>query len=130
MSSIIKLCLLFLSGLYLSSCATIIGGWSNTLVLRSESGQSAEVYLDGEYIGEAPDAIKLPPRRIQHGSTLRLEAEGYQPVEYTILRRPSAPYVIADVVSTFGLALLVDFADGHIYRPRPRKIEYDLEKKP
>ncbi len=112
----------------ISSCATILGGRSNTLIFQSPQAQPAEIFLDGERIGQAPGKIKLPAHKIQHGSQLLIQADGFQPSAYTILRRPDPVYVASDVISTLGIALAVDFIDGQIYRPRPRKFIYVLEK--
>lgn len=123
------LCICLLAGL--SSCATILGGRSNTLVFESPNSQQADVFLDGEKVGQAPGKIKLPARKIQHGSRLSINAEGFRAEEYVILRRPDPVYVVADVISsipTIGIALIVDFSDGQVYRPRPRKFVYELEK--
>jgi hypothetical protein len=125
--ALVKHLLLLLVVASISSCATVFGRWNNSLVLKNDSGQMADVYLDGEHIGQAPGKIKLHSRRIQHGSQLVLENESGRR-EYTILRRPSTAYLIADIVSTAGVALVVDFADGQIYRPKPRMIEYDLSE--
>ncbi len=122
--------LIILLGLALSglnSCATVFGNFSNALVLRSEDPTPAEVFLDGEKIGTAPGKIKLPPNQIQHGSELLITADGYQDQAYTLQRRPSLPYIFADLITTAGLGMAVDFISGSIYRPQKRKINYQLK---
>ncbi len=112
----------------LSSCATLLGSKTNTL--KFQEGVEAQVYLDDQLIGNAPGKIKLPAKQIQHGSTLRIEAEGYQEEEFLILRKPHLAYVAADMVGSIfltGIPVLVDFSSGQIYRPVPRKINYTLE---
>lgn len=128
MNRVLSCSFLFLIAFSISSCATVFGRWNNTLVFKSPQFQAADVYLDGVPIGKAPGKIKLDPRQIQHGSELRLEADGHEPLEIILRREASAGYIIADVLATAGVALVIDFADGYIYRPKPRRIVYVLEK--
>lgn len=111
----------------LQSCATVFGGRTNTLVFREESTPRAKVYLDNNYAGEAPGKIRLKKSEIQHGSKLEIKAEGFETAEYLILRRVSPLYSAVDIV-TGALWLGIDFANGNIYRPFPRKFSYELIK--
>ncbi len=87
---------------------------------------AAKVYIDGELIGEAPGRIKIKKGKIQHGSILEVKADGYKSKEYMILRKQDAAYTVVDLL-TGGVALIVDYSTGNIYRPRPRRFEYNLE---
>lgn len=111
----------------LSSCATILQGKKSRLVFKEGSTPSAEVYMDGEKIGDAPGKVSLASKTIQHGSVLTLKAEGYQDKEYLILRKQNAVYTVVDLLLG-GIPLLVDYTTGNIYTPVPRKIECTLEK--
>ena len=115
------------AGIIFNGCATILGGKSNTLVFSEESLPKAEVYIDGERIGKAPGKLKVPKEKIQHGSKLVLKAEGYEEKEYLLLRRQSGIYSVADLL-TGVIPLFVDYTTGNIYRPEPRKFEYELVK--
>lgn len=122
-----KYLLLWLSAfslLGLSSCATVFGRWHNSLVFENENNQPAEVYLDGEKIGEAPGKIKLDARRIQQGSRLEIRSAGQPAQEYVLLRRVHGGYTLLNLVATAGLGMAVDFGTGYIYRPDPRKFTY------
>lgn len=110
-----------------SSCATILGGKNNTLHFNNEDLAQAEVFMDGEKIGEAPGKIKVPKGEIQHGSKIEIKAPGYQDQEYLILRKQHAVYTLASLL-TGGIPLIVDFSTGAIYRPRPYKFQYELIK--
>ena len=112
----------------LQSCATVLGSRTNTLVFDTSMQQQAEVFLDGKKIGTAPGKIKLDARRIQHGSIIRVEAPGYKNLEYQVMRRPNAGYIVLNLVATAGVGMAVDYGTGYIYRPNPRKIVYDLQK--
>ena len=128
MQKIITLFLFAISLCLLQSCATVFGSRSNSLNFVNEEGQTAEVYLDGKKIGDAPGKIKLPAREIQQGSKLELRSKGYPTQEYTILRRVSPGYTLLNVVSTAGLGMAVDFGTGYIYRPTPRKFDFTFTK--
>ena len=110
-----------------SGCATILGGRNNTFHFNDESLTEAEVYMDGEKIGDAPGKIKVPKGQIQHGSKIEIQADGFHTQEYVILRKQHAAYTIASLL-TGGIPLIVDFSTGDIYRPRPHKFEYVLQK--
>ncbi len=111
----------------LNSCATVFGGKMNTLVFAVESYPQAEVFIDGQQIGNAPGKIKVPRNTIQHGSVLTINAEGYDEQEFLILRKQSGFYTVVDLLSGI-FPLVVDYSNGNIYRPRPRKFEYTLVK--
>lgn len=119
--------LIIIIGFIFQSCATILGGKSNTLVFTEESLPKANVFIDGEMIGEAPGKIKVPKEKIQHGSILVVKAEGYEEKEYLILRKQQAVYTVVDFLFG-GIPLAVDYATGNIYRPVPRSFEYNLIK--
>jgi hypothetical protein len=60
-------------------------------------------------------------RRIQHGSTFLIKAEGHETEEYLILRKPHALYIIANA-AIGGIPLGIDYCMGQIYRPNPGKV--------
>lgn len=113
--------------LLFQSCATILGGRSNTLVFSEESLPSAQVFIDGELIGDAPGKIKVSKAKIQHGSILVIKAEGYSEKEYLLLRKQNAIYSVVDLILG-GIPLAVDYTTGNIYRPMPRTFDYELIK--
>lgn len=122
------LLVLLLFAIFFASCATIIGGKNNTLVFVENGEPKATVYIDGEKIGEAPGKIKVPAKKIQHGSTVTLKAEGYHDKDYLVLRKQHGVYTVADLLLG-GIPLIIDYANGNIYQPSPRKFEYVLQKK-
>lgn len=122
-----KMALLLIFALFFSSCATILGGRNNTLNFDVESLPVAEIYIDGEKVGEAPGKIKLPKRKIQHGSKLLIQADGYDSQEYVVLRKQHGIYTAVNLL-VGGIPLIVDYTSGNIYRPKPRKFHYNLEK--
>lgn len=127
MKTLQKLLFLPIATFLFCSCATILGGKSNTLVFSEESFPKAEVYIDNERVGEAPGKLTIPREKIQHGSKLVLKAEGFQEKEYLLLRKQHGAYTVVDLL-TGVIPLVVDYANGNIYRPKPRKFKYDLVK--
>lgn len=125
--SIAGLLVLAALALVFQSCATIFGGRSNTLVFKTETPPTAQVFIDGELVGEAPGKIKLSKGKIQHGSKLEIKAEGYDDQEYTLIRKIHPWYTLADFL-TGGFWLAIDYGTGNIYRPIPRSFTYSLEK--
>jgi hypothetical protein len=119
--------LFFLANLLFSGCATILGGRSNTLVFSEKNLIKAQVFIDGDLVGEAPGKIKLPKHKIQHGSVVIIKAEGFREKEYLILRKQNAVYSVTDLLLG-GIPLAVDFTTGNIYRPVPRAFKYELIK--
>jgi len=120
--------LIFLVLLFVSQgCATVFGGRSNSLVFSDKSLPKAEIYMDGNKIGDAPGKIVLPKEKIQHGSILLIKAEGYEEQEYKLIRKQNAAYSVVDIL-VGGVPLAVDYATGNIYRPKPRVFEYKLKK--
>ena len=121
------LLILVTAGLIFQSCATILGGKKNTLIFTGENATKAEVYIDDELVGEAPGKIKIAKEKIQHGSILVIKADGFEEKEYTLLRKQNAAYTVVDLILG-GIPLVVDYTTGNIYRPNPRKFEYELVK--
>ena len=112
-----------------TSCATLLGSRHNTLSFEAATGAvPAEVWLDGEMIGEAPGAIRLPARRIQHGSVLELKVEGEAVQTHVLQRKFSSGYFWLDLATTFGVALAIDMGTGYIYRPWPRRFSYESDR--
>ncbi len=109
-----------------SSCATIFGGSKNTVRVEMGFPEKAEVYLDGELLGEAPFKIRISKYLLQEGSLIEIKKDGFETMLYQVHRTPHIGYVAADVITV--VALLIDVADGNIYRPNTRKIEYKLTK--
>ena len=91
-------------------------------------GLGAQIFVDGEKIGDAHGKIKVAKAKIQHGSILVIKAEGFEEKEYLLVRKQNSAYTFVDFLMG-GIPLLVDYSTGNIYRPSPRSFEYDLVKK-
>jgi len=113
--------------LILSSCATIFGGQKNTIQIEAGSPENAQVFLDGKLLGEAPFKIKISKYLLQEGSIIEIKKAGFETMIYQVHRSPHIAYVAADILGGV-VPLIIDVADGNIYRPNTRKIEYQLVK--
>lgn len=111
--------------LFFNSCATILSGKKNTVNVKSGIPEKAQVFIDGELLGEAPSKIRISKFKLQEGSILEIRKEGFETFSYEVIRSPRLMYVAADIL--FGLMpLVVDVANGNIYRPNTLNIEYVL----
>ncbi len=113
-----------ISLLLLSSCATIFGGKKNTINISGGPVQS-QVLLDGDSIGVTPLNMRISKYKLQEGSIIEIRKEGYETMTFEVARRPHVGYVLLNVLSG-SIPLIVDVANGNIYRPNTRKIKFDL----
>jgi hypothetical protein len=120
----IKWILFCLLMILFTACATVFGGKKNTLYVKGVP-EVAEVYLDGKLIGKTPLKIRISKYMLQEGSIVDVKTNGYETVSYEVVRRPHVGYVLLNVVSG-AVPLIVDVANGNIYRPNTRQIEYEL----
>ena len=120
-----RLLLFLLLSFSFGACATVFGGKKNTISVMVGNPEKAEVYLDGVFLGETPLKIRISKYKLQHGSLLEIRKEGYQTQKFEVVRSPHLLYVAADIL-TGALPLLVDAANGNIYRPNTRNLKYEL----
>lgn len=113
----------------LQSCASVFGGKHNHLTFSSSQNQEAQIFIDDSLVGQAPGKLKVPKEKIQHGSTLEIRAEGCETQSFLILRKPHFWYTTVNIFSG-AVWLGVDYGNGNILRPVPRKFEYQLKETP
>ncbi len=117
--------LVFALAILLNSCATILSGKMNTIKVKPGNPDKALVFIDGELLGEAPLKVRVTKYKLQEGSIIEIKKEGFETLRYEVIRSPHIIYVAADIL--LGLIpLVVDVADGNIYRPNTQSIEYEL----
>lgn len=118
-----KLLLLFLISQLLTSCATILSGKFDTVKVKAGKPVHAKVYLNGNYVGEAPIKVRLAK---DENNIIEIRADGYEPMAVQMRRRFAWGFAVADVC--FGVVpLVVDLLTGDIYKLKPNKIRYDLK---
>jgi len=125
-STIIKsLIVLIGASLLFSSCATILGGSKDNTKVRNGYPPNASVYYNGNHVGEAPTNVRVPKNARQGNSRIEIKADGYESATIHMTRKVSVGYTILDI-ATGGIWLIIDFATGNIYKPRPNMIDYRL----
>lgn len=111
----------------LSGCATIFSGTQTKVSVAQGNPSKAQVFLNGNFIGETPTVFKIPKKSFGGASKIEIKAEGYKPLIVTIDKRVQAGFIVLDLLT--GLVeLVVDFADGAIYTADPKTVKYVLEK--
>lgn len=124
---LLKVLVLILTGIiFLPGCATILGGSRHKVHIKQGTPTSARVYLNGEYMGEAPESVKVQKSARQGNSYVEIKAEGYETAKINLTRKVSVGFVIMDLCCAI-IPLAIDFATGNIYKPRPHRIDYYLE---
>lgn len=113
-----------------TGCATVFSGTKCKVKVKEGNPVEAKVYLNGNYMGTAPCKVKIPKNSLKDGGLkLEIRAEGYQPQFVTLTRKVKVAAIVGDVV-TGVVWLIVDFADGAIYKAYPSTIRYSLDKLP
>lgn len=116
---IIIISILFL----LSSCATVFKGTSEEVNFQSDP-QNAEVWVNGQKMGETPLKLKLESKKAY---TIELRKEGYAPVVQIITNQINSGWVILGVLSGLVPAI-VDSSTGALYSLEQKNIDAVLKK--
>ena len=110
---------LFLS----SSCATLFKGTTEEVNFNSDP-QRAEVWVNGNKMGETPFAIKLESKKTY---TREFKKEGFQTQIYNITNHVGAGWIILDVLAGL-VGVIVDAATGAWYSLDQKNVNAVLEK--
>ena len=116
---------LIFSTLLMSSCATILDGNRNASHVKIGTPTNAKVFYNGEYMGEAPCRVPISKSFKKGESKIEIKADGYEMATVTMTRKVSVGFVLLDIC-TGVFPLIIDFATGNIYKPRPNRIDYHL----
>jgi PEGA domain len=96
------------SAVLMSGCASVIGSKQADFSFNS-SPQQAQVFVDGNPMGETPLKVKLSNTKAH---TVTFKKEGYKDVSCQLEKGTDAGWVILDVVS--GLVpIIIDAATGN-----------------
>lgn len=107
----------------ITSCATIVSG-SRQYVGFSSRPSNAQVYVDGQMLGNTPLLTNLE-RKQNH--RVSIELAGYLPFE-TILTRKFNGWYVGNIVFGGVIGLIVDPITGAIYNLTPKKINASLSE--
>ncbi len=112
------------AAMFCTGCASVVHGFTPAGIQIRSDPNGARILLDGENVGTTPKTI-LPSNRGEH--TLRLEKDGYQPVETTVVK--SVDHWIWGNFLIGGLiGFTIDSVDGHWSKCRPN--EWDVALMP
>ncbi len=119
----IKILLIALMCIYLSSCALIFKGTKQEVRFGS-APQRADVYIDGIKMGETPFSLKLVTKKTY---MIEFKKEGYKSKSYQITNKVGAGWIILDILG--GLfPVIIDAATGAWYSFDQKNIDAVLEK--
>lgn len=111
-----------------SSCASILGGSFDTTRVVQGTPENAKVYFNGEFQGFAPTTFRMPKKSRPKKTFIEIRAEGYQTAKIRITRKASTGLTLLNLFTNFGIGLILDFANGNIYKIRPNYVNYNLER--
>ncbi len=108
---------------YLTSCATLFKGTKQEVSINSEP-QKAEVYVNGQLMGETPIALKLETKKTY---SVEFRKEGYKSKTYQITNHVGAGWIILDVLAGL-VGVIVDAATGAWYSLDQKNVNAVLEE--
>jgi hypothetical protein len=103
--------------LVLAACASIIHG-SRQQVSISSTPSNARITVDGQPQGTTPAVVNLKRKDLH---TVRLELEGYQPVDIALTRKVSG-WVWGNIIFGGLIGLAVDAGTGGMYKLTPEQV--------
>ena len=123
MKNVLCVCMILCIGFMASSCALMFKGTSEEVAFQS-SPDRAQVYVEGELMGETPLAVKLESKK---SYTIVFKAEGYKDRSYHIKNKIGAGWIILDILG--GLVpVIIDAATGAWYSLDQKNINAVLQK--
>lgn len=119
----IKITAVALACLLVFSCATIFKGNSSKVDANS-SPQGAQVYVNGNLMGETPVRLKLESK---YSYSLEFRKEGFKAKTINIQNHVGAGWIILDVLG--GLVpVIIDAATGSWYDLDQKNVNAILER--
>lgn len=110
-----------ISAIFLSGCATIISGDTETVTFNS-SPEGADVYIDGAIIGKTPVSIVLGKNK---KDVVMFKKEGYQ----AVTRDLTKSYDPITMLSIFWDLSTTDFLSGAAMEYAPKSYYIELREK-
>ena len=119
--------LLAASCLMLQSCATVFSGNNANVRVPNGTPEKAKIYVDGAYVAEAPETVKIAKGKLRDGANLTIKADGYKDQNAKVGRKMMVGWLVLDIVTGLVPAI-IDLATGNIYKATPSTVKYSLEK--
>jgi len=116
-----KLLPVLILAMFLSGCATIISGDTETVTFNS-SPEGADVYIDGSIVGKTPLSIVLEKNK---KDVVMLKKEGYQ----SVTRDLTKSYDSITMLSIFWDLSTTDFLTGAAMEYAPKSYYIELREK-
>lgn len=118
---VMKFLPVLISAIFLSGCATIISGDTETVTFNS-SPEGADVYIDGAIIGKTPVSIVLEKNK---KDVVMFKKEGYQ----AVTRDLTKSYDPITMLSFFWDLSTTDFLSGAAMEYAPKSYYIELREK-
>lgn len=109
-----------------ASCATILRSDSEREVSIDSTPSGATVTIDGEVVGVTPLTISLDVNKKSY--SVKLQEEGYPVRYFTIKRKISGGWLLADLLLTTVIGVAVDMKSGAIFDLE--SLDVDLKENP
>ncbi|MDR2653343.1 MAG: PEGA domain-containing protein [Prevotellaceae bacterium] len=116
-----KIFLLMATIIFLTSCASIISG-THQSVLISSSPSDATIYDNGLQIGKTPISARLERKR-DHAISIKLD--GYEPYQI-LIKREFNEWYLGNILFGGIIGLVIDPITGALYKLTPKQINVEL----
>jgi len=115
--------LVFISILFLESCATVINTTTQNVEIKTNP-PNAKITIDGKKFGTTPQSVNL-----ERGSNhvIKLELDGYDIYETQITRKISI-WFWGNAFNGFLPGMIVDMFTGSMYNLLPDSINVELQQ--
>lgn len=120
----LKMAYLLLLPVLCCSCATIMNGTRQTLVVRSDPA-GARVTVDGEFAGETPCEVELA--RGSAPKVVGVEKSGHEAYR-TTLKPEMSDWGLGNIVLGGPIGAIVDLSSGAFYEYAPGSIDVTLPR--
>ncbi len=125
--------MVFASVFVFSGCATIIHGSRQSISFTSVP-TGAKISIDKKDVGQTPKIISLRRNGKLNGEPsgkkfydIKLELDGFLPYEMKIIRKGDG-WVAGNIIFGGLLGLIVDLADGAVYKLTPEQVTGQLAR--
>lgn len=123
MNKFLRISILSMLCLSVTSCATIMHGTTQSIGISSNP-TNADIWVDRHFVGNTPLVVSMS-RKDNH--LIRLELDGYQPYEMMIQREVSG-WVFGNIVFGGFIGLAIDAVTGGIYVLTPDQVNAEMKQ--
>ncbi len=124
MKKFIKAFILAVVSITMMSCATLFSPKKNPQVTVQSTPMDAEVYINGEYVGNTPLVRKLSHKE-EHSITVR--KEGYRQQNRALVNRVGGGWIVLNILGGL-IPIIVDLATGDWYELEEESVHILLQE--